>query len=104
MNLILWLNLMAPVVLQGLFPLRVDSPVLQPTNKTSGDDSDQEDEVEILASVIAFFSAYRQLPSNKTDGETAAVGLSYSIGRYLTHIHTYIFYLSTTEQCSLYNH
>ena len=88
MNLIVWLNLLASVVLQGLFPLTVDSPVLQPSNKAA--DSDLESEgndildhvtsifaegvvklglIAIFAEDVVKLIARGKL--NKTDGETA---------------------------------
>ena len=86
MNLIVWLNLLASVVLQGLFPLTVDSPVLQPSNKAA--DSDLESEgndildhvtsifAEGMVKLIAIFDEgvvklIARGKLNKTDGETA---------------------------------
>ena len=88
---------MASVVLQGLFPLTVDSPVMQPINSTVESDWETDDEVGILGHVtstvaeglvkliVTFDSADRQLQSNKTDGRTSEY-LSYFAGRYLITI------------------
>jgi len=92
MNLMLWLNCMASIVLQGLFPLTVDSPViLQPSNKTVVLDPDMESEnerdvaipvldhvtwavAEAFAKLIATFDLEdRELKLNVTDDETGAV-------------------------------
>jgi len=82
MNLIVWLNLLASVVLQGLFPLTVDSPVLQPSNKAADSDLESEgnDILDHVTSIFAegvvkFAEGVVKLIArgklNKTDGETA---------------------------------
>jgi len=88
MNLIVWLNLLASVVLQGLFPLTVDSPVLQPSNKAADSDLESEGndildhvtsifaEGVVKLHVIAIFAEgvvklIARGKLNKTDGETA---------------------------------
>ena len=81
-----WLNFLASIVLQGLFPPTVDSPILHTTNKNSTDsDSDTEHEVQIylfdyLTSTIAegfvtLIVSFDGSPDstltwNITDGET----------------------------------
>ena len=49
MNFIVWLNLMASVVLQGLFPSTVDSPLLKTNDTISDTETESEDEEEEFA-------------------------------------------------------
>jgi len=76
---------MASLVLQGLFPPTVDSPVLRPANNTESDLETGHEVVavpivdhvtsavaEIFAKLIATFDfADRTLRSNDTDAESA---------------------------------
>lgn len=61
MNVMMWLNLMAAVVVQRLFPPNVDSPLVQSSNKTSS--------VEIMENVEEAESAITErITSTLADG------------------------------------
>ena len=84
MNLMVWLKLMTSVVLRGLFAPTVDSPPLQPSNKTSdyveteNYDVEAYDGLGIVTSALAgsfvklvtiVDTTSDELESNATDGE-----------------------------------
>ena len=84
MNLMVWLNLMASVVLQGLFPPRVDSPLLPSSNRTSDLEAENTEETELVINelitstladgfvtlIATFDAAAGDVKPKKTDDKT----------------------------------
>ena len=99
MNFIVWLNLMASVVLQGLFPPTVDSPLLKTNEMISDTETEHEDEEEefaifrvITSSLAAGFVMLAtsepttgELQLNETESKTAEEDSFYVTGCFTVH-------------------
>ena len=110
MNFIVWLNLMASVVLQGLFPSTVDSPLLKTNDTISDTETESEDEEEefaifrVITSSLAagfvmlatFEPTTGELQLNETESKTTDDDSFYVTGCFtvhdtiVTHVHTRI--------------